>query len=141
MKIVINKCYGGYGLSNEAIELYLTKKNIPIVIDPRSDSYFRYYVVGENNTFTDHNIRRHDPILVEVVEELKEKANGRHAKLEIIEIPDGCHYQIDEYDGMESYPEIWIEVTSLELREGLSEDKVQLASQGCSIKLVDYYEL
>ena len=28
MKIVINKCYGGFGLSKEAEELYIQKKNI-----------------------------------------------------------------------------------------------------------------
>ena len=138
MKIVINKCYGGYGLSSEAIELYLTKKNIPIEINAsHSTGYNKYYIVEDNYTFNEWYIRRHDPILVEVVEELGEKSWGTNAELKVIEIPDNCHYQIDEYDGMESYPEIWIEVTGSELKEGLSEEKIELARQGCSIKLVE----
>lgn len=44
---------------------------------------------------------RSDPILVQTVEELGEKANGRHAKLKVVEIPDEIEWEIDEYDGME----------------------------------------
>jgi hypothetical protein len=43
--------------------------------------------------------------LVQVIEELGEEANGSHAKLEVIEIPDGVEYTIDEYDGIESIHE------------------------------------
>jgi len=45
------------------------------------------------------------PLLVRVVEEMGEKANGRFAKLEIIEIPDDIKFEIDEYDGFESIHE------------------------------------
>ena len=47
------------------------------------------------------DIERNDPILVQVVEELGEKADGNHAKLKVVEIPDGLEWQIDEYDGTE----------------------------------------
>lgn len=47
-------------------------------------------------------IARDDPLLVQVVEELGEKANGCHANLKIREIPTGTKYRIDEYDGSES---------------------------------------
>ena len=47
-----------------------------------------------------HNVDRHDPVLVQVVEELGKEANGPHADLRIEEV-DGP-YRIDEYDGMES---------------------------------------
>jgi hypothetical protein len=40
--------------------------------------------------------------LVQVVEELGDKANGRCAKLRIAEVPAGTLYRIDEYDGFES---------------------------------------
>ena len=43
---------------------------------------------------------RHDPALVQVVEELKDKANGMCAKLRIDEVSGP--YRIDEYDGYES---------------------------------------
>lgn len=44
---------------------------------------------------------RNDSDLVAVVEELGEAANGRFAKLRVIEIPDGVEWQIEEYDGLE----------------------------------------
>ena len=48
-----------------------------------------------------NDLDRDDPILVEVVEELGEKANARFAKLAITEVPDGVSWGIEEYDGQE----------------------------------------
>lgn len=48
---------------------------------------------------------RTDPILVQVVEELGEAANGSCAQLEIVDIPDGIQWEIDEYDGVETIRE------------------------------------
>jgi hypothetical protein len=48
---------------------------------------------------------RADPKLVQVVEELGEKANGACAELRVVEIPDGVEYEIDEYDGNEHIAE------------------------------------
>jgi hypothetical protein len=44
---------------------------------------------------------RTDPNLIQVVEEMGEKANGKFAKLKIIEIPDNTEWTIEEYDGLE----------------------------------------
>jgi hypothetical protein len=52
-------------------------------------------------TFHDSDLERNDPVLVQVVEELGEDANGAHAELKIVEIPDDVEWQIDEYDGVE----------------------------------------
>ena len=46
-------------------------------------------------------INRNDPILIEVVEELKEEANNKFSNLKIIFIPDDVEWEIEEYDGME----------------------------------------
>ena len=46
------------------------------------------------------SLRAH-PDLIEVVEKMKEKANGRHAKLKIVKIPDDVEWEIEEYDGTE----------------------------------------
>ena len=51
-------------------------------------------------TWSYSGIERHDPVLVQVVEELGDKANGKFAKLDIKEVSGP--YRIDEYDGMES---------------------------------------
>ena len=81
MKIVINKCYGGFGLSKEAEELYVQKKNISGPL--RGD------------------ILRNDSVLVEVVETLGDKASGKYSELKVVEIPDdvkwyiGCQSQGD----------------------------------------------
>ncbi len=44
---------------------------------------------------------RTDPHLVETVETLGEQANGKFAKLEVVEIPDDVDWEIDNYDGLE----------------------------------------
>lgn len=49
--------------------------------------------------------QRSDPILVAVVEEMGERADGACAKLRVVEIPDGIDWEIDEYDGNESIEE------------------------------------
>jgi hypothetical protein len=55
----------------------------------------------KDQTFSDYDIPRDDPILIQVIEELGEFADGRHAELKIVEIPDDVEWQIDEYDGVE----------------------------------------
>lgn len=97
-KVVYNACYGGFGLSNEAmdrmIELGYDGLKLNPKYDPKSESMFNYKYYG------DDNIPRHDLILVQVVEELGDKANGKCAELAIDEVYDS--YRIDEYDGFES---------------------------------------
>lgn len=83
MKVVINKCYGGFGLSKEAMDLYLERKGMQ----------------GEN--LHDSEIERDDPVLVEVVEELGILASGKYAEIEVVDIPDDVDWYIEEYDGNE----------------------------------------
>ncbi len=47
------------------------------------------------------DLKRDDPDLVAIVEELGEKASGRFAKLAVVEIPDDVEWGIEEYDGVE----------------------------------------
>ena len=82
MKVVINRCYGGFCLSEKAYE-YL---GIPW------DGYGYEYRDEEY---------RDNPKLVECVEKLGEEANGTFAELKVIDIPDGVEWEIEEYDGME----------------------------------------
>lgn len=88
MKIVINTCYGGFGLS-EAAHKKLTEYGLPV---NTRDSWF-------------HDRRDH-PLLVRVVEELGSKtASGEYGALKVVEIPDGTDWQIQEYDGSEHIAE------------------------------------
>lgn len=48
---------------------------------------------------------RTDKLLIQVIEELGEEANGNCASLKIVEIPDGIDYSIEEYDGNEHIAE------------------------------------
>lgn len=75
MKIVLNKCYGGFSLSEIAIEKLGLSDEYPI-------------------------INRGDAILLDLVE--KDVASGPHSKLRVVEIPDDAtDWEIDEYDGFE----------------------------------------
>jgi len=93
-KIVYNGCYGGFGLSEEAKERYAE-------------------LTGCDPDFYDRELPRHDPALVQVVEELGDEANGFCAQLRIEEI-EGTKYRIDEYDGYESVEQPndieWVEI-------------------------------
>lgn len=91
-KVVINNCYGGFGLSRKAVEMLQDLKH------ENGDKNFIY------SQFSD-TLPRHDPDLVKVVETLGKEANGSFANLEVEEIYSRL-YKIDEYDGLERIDEI-----------------------------------
>ena len=109
-KIVYNACYGGFGLSHEAKMRYAKLKGMTLYAHDVSSLYTIYTTVPydeycvteeEDLVFSDIELARTDPVLVQVVEELGDKANGDYAKLCIAELPAGTLYRIDEYDGVE----------------------------------------
>lgn len=81
--IVINDCYGGFGLSDRAILEY---KKLAGITDP---------------SFYDRDIPRDDPYLVKIVRELGMGVNSAHSKLKIVEVPGDVDWQVEEYDGVE----------------------------------------
>lgn len=85
MKVVYNDCYGGFSISQKAIDRYWEIKGEPI---------------PEN--WYNRDIKRSDPILVQVIEELGPLADGAFAQLAICDVPSGERYRIDEHDGIES---------------------------------------
>ena len=62
---------------------------------PRGDAFNAYA----------REVRRDDPLLIQVIGELDEKANGGVAELKIVEIPDGIKWVIEDYDGSEHIAE------------------------------------
>lgn len=134
MKVVINQCFGGFSLSEEAIDLYLTRKGIDFWKEHgrysslTGPSYYRcppehylqlqaearnknaspdrYREINELYIST-HDVERWDPVLVQIVEELGEASWGSCARLGIVDIPfeDGEGWHIDEYDGNETIHE------------------------------------
>lgn len=128
-KIVINTCFGGFGLSEAAYAKLIewgvpVRKYIEQKRDPETDLYLPE-PANEGRVIFDHVLSpedkmaasmtrlrgrywdtwtrsaRDDAMIVRVVEELGEKANGKCAKLKVVEIPDGIEWEIDEYDGNE----------------------------------------
>lgn len=112
MKIVVNRCFGGFSLSHEAIMRYseLAKLNLVVIKDEKysGECFWNYYLNGiedADHYWYDRDLERNDPFLVQVVEELGEKADGMCAKLNVVEIPDNVSWEIAEYDGLEHVAE------------------------------------
>lgn len=137
MKVVINRCFGGYGLSKEACQRYWDIKGQQVWIE--HDTKFKsmglftvwlvppeerleskegeaFYVMSmderraynekhSEQTWYYRDVDRSDPILIQVIEELGIAANGSHAELVIVDIPDDVEWHIDEYDGLEHVAE------------------------------------
>jgi hypothetical protein len=104
-KIVINTDYGGFRLSHQAQQRYLELAGIEYTLAEQldRDSQIKYgHMIMINGTvFSEDNISRDDPALISVVQELKEKANGKYSKLKIVSIPANVKWQIENYDGKE----------------------------------------
>jgi hypothetical protein len=147
MKIAINRCYGGFSLSPEAVKRIAEIKGVPCYffkINTRGNRYSPITIEETENAFlwsaftvdevperfegktwdkmthgekinynnfinsirlSDRPDDRSDPALIQVVEELGEKTNGKYAEIKIVEIPDGVSWEISEYDGMERVQE------------------------------------
>jgi len=118
MKVVINACYGGFGLSHKGYQRYaelvgkeltwrideITKKVYGEDVGPEDVSMGVHYELdGEH--FYAGDLRRDDPIIIKVVEELGEEANDSCASLRVVEIPNGVEWTIEEYDGNEHIAE------------------------------------
>lgn len=135
MKVVINVCFGGFGVSEEGIRRYCEIKGLKVwmIPDPRwptlsptyslvppeermkdmgdawhkmtQDERIAHNKKWSEQTLYDRDIPRDDPVLVQVVEEMGAKASGQHGDLRVVEIPDGVEWEIDEYDGSEHVAE------------------------------------
>ncbi len=123
-KVVINKCYGGFGLSHKGVMRYAEIKRItlyPWLDDRTKEVYGERARIGneeilhhyftqpvpesgeyeEGSYFSARDIQRDDPALVQLVEEMGAAANGWCTDLEVVEIPDSVEFTIEEYDGIE----------------------------------------
>ena len=87
-KVVINTCFGGFGLSELAQVIIAERKRIKV------------------EDFSVYELERDDYDLVTVVEALGDKADGSYARLKVVEIPADVQWKIEEYDGMEHVCEV-----------------------------------
>ena len=83
-KVLLNKDYGGFKISDEVQKEYFSRTGIEIS---------KYC-----------NDKREDEVLIDIVERLGEKVNV-YSELVIVEIPEDLDYVIDDYDGFETLHE------------------------------------
>jgi len=94
MKVVINTCFGGFSISLKAMNRMQELGYVGLSSDP---IFGDWVYLG--------NIKRNDPILVQVVEELGKDSWSRTSELKVVEISDNINWHISEYDGMETIHE------------------------------------
>ena len=92
-KIVVNRCYGGFGLSDLAVKMLAIRKGQDYEDNDQAKATLEYF------------LPRDDADLVAVVEELGDRANGNYAELKVLSVPDGVEWFVEEYDGMEHVAE------------------------------------
>ena len=85
VKIVINTCWGGFGVSDSG----------SIEYNRRTGVYLG----------SDWDISRTDPTLVAMVEEDSKLYSGRSADLRVVEVPADVDWYIVDYDGQEHVAE------------------------------------
>ena len=95
MKIVLNKCYGGFSISREAAEL-MAQNGCERAKRELEDSKKGWYGYGYVDGMKDGYDRKSEHLIL-AVETLKEKANGNLASLKVIEIPDDIDYYINRF--------------------------------------------
>jgi len=135
MEVVINRCYGGFGLSLKAQREYMRRKGKELFFYEQTkykhncgiNEYTRIDDINHSDTisscrtkdfgkvtnsfepdgsrFWDGDIERNDPDLIAVIKKLGDEANDSSSNLHVVEIPDGTDYEIDEYDGLEHIAE------------------------------------
>ena len=86
-KVVINRCYGGFALSEIAQAMYMERtKNTPKPQDWHIDTH----------------VSRDDPDLIAVIEHLGHKpSSGNFSNLKIIAIPSDVSWEVKDHDGVE----------------------------------------
>lgn len=94
IEVVFNTCYGGFSLSEEAILRMIelgSEKAKTCYKQQKKHRHGSYYI---------ENLRRYDPILVQTVKELENKASGDCASLAIGKV--SLFIDIKDYDGKET---------------------------------------
>jgi hypothetical protein len=124
-EVVINACYGGFGLSHVATMEYYNRKGVTVYPFVDADPWLKHFepYTGQEKPFLIHyssqplredgtyvedsylavgrELQRDDPDLVAVVKQMGKEASGLLSRLVIVEIPADVEWEIEEYDGTE----------------------------------------
>jgi len=99
MKVVVNKKYGGFGLSRAAVESLAARGN--------KEAQELLEDAGPDEDVTLRSFERSDPDLVAVIEELgSKKASAPRSHLIVVNVPDDVKWYIDNDDGLETVEEV-----------------------------------
>lgn len=104
MKVVINKGFGGFQLSDEQFQRVLTIKGIEFDTKLSEFGWTDYNQKGTDKPleFNIWDMERNDPALVQMLEESGDYAVDSWSDgLKIVEVPDDISWHIAEYDGNE----------------------------------------
>jgi hypothetical protein len=134
--IVINRCFGGFGLSYAAVMHYAKLKGIKLYASQlrrKPDGSLvglDYYVpwdgqgdppfvvlysrspltktgrIRAKSHWSVSDLSRDDPALITTVRALRQRANGECAELKVVRVPGDVKWTISEYDGMETVDEV-----------------------------------
>ena len=97
-KIVINRVYGGFDISDEAYSFIAKRKGWQHACNDYDRSYF---IVGNSDYRYACDLSRDDPDLVQCLETLGYAASGHYSELKIVEVPSDVSWVICEHDGIE----------------------------------------
>jgi hypothetical protein len=119
MKVVINKCYGGFGLSRIAVEKLIGCPHVKLeepgdyygnrpgwekhFEEDQKSEYLPNFIHEGKIVCDEHrdDAARGCPALVAVVQVMGALADGDYAKLKVVEVPDDVEWELTEYDGIE----------------------------------------
>lgn len=136
MKIFINNCYGGFNFSYDACKLWLERNNISFIEDYKDYDGPPAFTIDGKRDYVSYGILRDNSDMIQIFEEKGSKfVSGHCSEIILVEVLDGCQYRIGEYDGQEWIEQIWIEVTIDELKNGLSQEQLDMVSKGCHVIL------
>jgi hypothetical protein len=135
-KVIINSCFGGFGVSHEAVLRWCELNEINVWPAKGKYDMWMYWTCeptdsrriqldsidfdkldhsgrGAYNTLHSEitlpymsGLDRTDKTMIKVVKEMGEKSWGDCARLSIVEIPNNVKWEIQEYDGMEHIAEV-----------------------------------
>jgi hypothetical protein len=120
MKIVINQCRGQFDLSELAIAHYAKRSKLALFLVRDYETILgkkykqNFYYTKEKEKRVDKNdglwsiktIKRNDPILIDVVNELGAKSNTSYSKLVVVEVDSTKKWKITANDGLEKLEEV-----------------------------------
>ena len=130
MKVLVNRCYGGFGLSTKAViaidalDPSLFRKSVSDYFRTNLDykekcilEWKRYKETGKESfgilVFTEDleyvlstysletKVLRTHPTIIKIVEEMGKDSWSQCSELDITEVPDDVSWEIEEYDGRE----------------------------------------